>query len=252
MKETALKHHDLLSQNPGRIETIKPFTRYITHSLWLAVIGAAIFIFAGPLVGQWLALNLMSVEEFKPYRLAIHHLGTATLLVCLFLFQRRFLTKGMLVLGNSVRRPLLVGIAVVAALYLLTYVLAFILELPREQTMVQHYAGKTPFQVGVMILAMLIVVPVSEELGFRHFLLGLLPFNRSVLLGGIAVSLSSALFMYVHSYNHLPTMLLMFALGVVFAVARIVSGGMLAPVALHAFAVLLGLSIDALFYAGSG
>ncbi|WP_116826695.1 type II CAAX prenyl endopeptidase Rce1 family protein [Pseudomonas syringae] len=67
-----------------------------------------------------------------------------------------------------------------------------------------------------------------EEIAFRQFILGMLPFKQNFLVATVAVTLSSIWFMYAHlgRYDFWPTHALMLTLGMIFSVERIQTGGL--------------------------
>ncbi|WP_429569148.1 CPBP family glutamic-type intramembrane protease [Paraburkholderia sp. JPY419] len=80
---------------------------------------------------------------------------------------------------------------------------------------------------------------------FRHFLLSALPFRANRRIAAIAVVATSLLFSVQHRhYAYLSTYLLLFALGIVFARARIRTGGVALPIALHSYAMAFALVCD--------
>lgn len=97
----------------------------------------------------------------------------------------------------------------------------------------------------VLFLSMLLVFPpLSEELLYRHFLIRLFP-SRGRSWQCVAVIITAALFVLLHGqYKNWTSFLLLGCLGVIFDVARIASGGLLAPVLLHSFAEVAGMTSD--------
>lgn len=171
-----------------------------------------------------------------------HGLG-AMVFGFLLLAQRQWISKGLPIAGAVRRSDLLAGLGVVLLAYLTCYGVTIALEMPREQSMVLLFAGLAPVEVALVVTLLLTLPPLAEELLFRHFLLAAVPFNKSPVWSGVAVIGTATLFALVHQqYQNWPTLALMFVMGVILAVARIRSGGLLLPVILHSFAVALGLT----------
>nr|WP_080398351.1 CPBP family intramembrane glutamic endopeptidase [Burkholderia pseudomallei] len=86
--------------------------------------------------------------------------------------------------------------------------------------------------------------PIVEELAFRHFLLSVLPFRANRIAASIAVVATALYFSHVHDYQYWTTDAEIFLVGVLLAIARIRSNGLLLPVALHAYAIAVALLLD--------
>lgn len=98
--------------------------------------------------------------------------------------------------------------------------------------MASLYSLKTTAQNVVMVISLLALPPIVEELALRHFLLSILPFKANRKIAVVAVVTTTRLFSVQHRhYDNLTTYLLLFALGVVFAWARIRSNGIALPIA---------------------
>ncbi|MFI8383261.1 lysostaphin resistance A-like protein [Pseudomonas sp. NPDC079086] len=80
-----------------------------------------------------------------------------------------------------------------------------------------------------------VVAPVFEEVFFRFFLLRAFPYARSFNWALFSVIFTSLLFSAVHiHYSCAVSFISLFLMGVLFAYARILSGGLALPVLLHA------------------
>lgn len=85
-----------------------------------------------------------------------------------------------------------------------------------------------------LALTTVILAPLMEELIFRGFLLRAPLFERSTISALLAVGVSTFLFTIGHvNYSNIATLSTVFMFGLVFAVARIVSDGLLLPILLH-------------------
>ncbi|WP_073666340.1 CPBP family intramembrane glutamic endopeptidase [Pseudomonas aeruginosa] len=215
------------------------------------LIGPAVFYLYRCLVD--LLKSSVTPATFLAYDVLIAYLLPAAFLMGALLLHRA-LISGIDLLGRFTRRQAIIGAAAVLTAYLISAGLAEFTGLGREIGMIFLGFGKTAFQFQVFIAAVLILPPIVEEIAFRHFILSTLPFNRHRLVAVVAVIGSATFFMYAHvgAYNFWPTHALMFTLGVIFAVARLVTGGLLLPVALHCFAVATGLSLNYIWAALGG
>nr|WP_276616295.1 CPBP family intramembrane glutamic endopeptidase [Pseudomonas syringae] len=99
-------------------------------------------------------------------------------------------------------------------------------------------------QKALCLLMLVLFPPVSEELLYRHFVIGVFPLHHRT-WQWVAVLFTGGLFVVAHSqYDHWPTILLIAVLGVMFAIARVRTGGILVPVAMHCAAEVIGMSTD--------
>ncbi|PPS35862.1 hypothetical protein BVY12_11985 [Pseudomonas amygdali pv. morsprunorum] len=169
----------------------------------------------------------------------------AILLVAVLLLQKRLRPHNRL-LGTVKRRYLVIGLISVLAAYAASIGSSIFLGFGRELSMQGLGLGKSEPQYLLMIISLLILPPIVEEIAFRHFILGMLPFKQNFLVATVAVTLSSILFMYAHlgRYDYWPTHALMLTLGVIFSVARIQTGGLLLPVILHSAAVAIAVTAN--------
>ncbi|WP_244868142.1 type II CAAX endopeptidase family protein [Pseudomonas sp. Eqa60] len=150
--------------------------------------------------------------------------------------------------GRVIRHPLGIGAACMVAAYVLCGVAILMLGSPEEAFMAELLAGLNGWQTLIKIASLMVLPPIVEELFFRHYLLRLFPYENSQVWKWIAVIVSAAIFAGLHTqYGNGTTMALIFASGCIFAVARIVSGGLLVPILLHSMAEVLGMSLDTLF-----
>lgn len=165
--------------------------------------------------------------------------GLPALLLLGALLLHRKLIPSVSLFGRVHKKHLLIGLGAVLCMYIMSIGLSIGLGYGREFGMANLGFGKTAAQFQLMIVALLILPPIVEEIMFRHFLLGTLPFMRDRRTAIIATFASALIFMYAHfgAYSYWPTHLLMFSLGVLFAQARLRSGGLLLPVILHCFAI---------------
>lgn len=79
-----------------------------------------------------------------------------------------------------------------------------------------------------------VVAPIVEEVFFRHFFLRAFPYARSAGWAILTVVVTSIFFSAVHlQYTCIVSFVSLFLMGVVYAYARIFSGGLALPILLH-------------------
>ncbi|KVL32097.1 hypothetical protein WS98_21370 [Burkholderia territorii] len=162
----------------------------------------------------------------------------------MFVVHRQVWFPDLQFVGTWGRRDLVIGTTTLSALYFAVTALEYWMGQPREAIMASLYQFKTPPQIVVFVTALLVLPPIVEELAFRHFLLSVLPFRKNRIVAVIAVVTTALYFSHAHGYQHWTTNVEMFVVGVVLAIARIRSNGLLLPVALHAYTISLALVLD--------
>lgn len=106
-----------------------------------------------------------------------------------------------------------------------------------------HYARRTfgiaPVPIDVtdikLVVLTTLIAPFLEEVMFRHFLISIIPIDRSPWIAGMSVIITSALFSMAHVQylGTIPLVLTMFSMGLILGYARVISGGVLLPILLH-------------------
>jgi uncharacterized protein len=196
------------------------------------------------------AINLLLFALFDNpvtslYRTLLFFGPALIFFVAMFLMQKQFFFPDISFVGTHNRRWAVIGCIAVTAVYLVAYVVAYFLGQPRELYMVNLYAYQTPIQSVLLIFTLLLLPPIVEELVFRHFLLSTLPFNsKNVWISWIAVLATALIFVRAHSYIYWTSNSLIFALGLIFGFARVLSRGLLLPTLLHTYAIALGLACN--------
>lgn len=168
--------------------------------------------------------------------------GAALLLLAMWEYRQLGSIKALF--GHDLLHTLQLTAPLVVAVYLLmTFVEAGLGHGPGS-FMLKATAGLSAIQI-TLFFGMLIVFPaISEELLYRHFLIRLFPLNLRA-SQEIAVMVTAVLFMQAHGqYQHWTSYALMGCLGVILGLARIISGGMTAPVLLHGLATVMGITSD--------
>lgn len=168
--------------------------------------------------------------------------GAALLLLALIQFRNHGGIKALL--GHNTVRALRFGVPLIVVAYVVTTFLDVTLGFGREPFMENLLSKFSTAQI-ILFLSMLVVLPpLGEELLYRHFLIRLFPItSRS--WQWVAVIATAALFMLTHGqYKNWPSFLLLGCLGAFFGAARIATGGLVAPVLLHSFAEVAGMTSD--------
>lgn len=167
------------------------------------------------------------------------------LLVVLAALQYRRRGGLKVLLGHSALRVLPLGASLIIALYLLATLIEAALGQTQGPLMGHALHGLSAAQI-MLLFSMLLVFPaIAEELLYRHFLIGLFPLTQRT-WQALAVVVTTVLFMLQGQSLHWPSYALMGALGVILGVARITSGGLAAPILLHALASFMGMCSDLL------
>ncbi|TBN34961.1 CPBP family intramembrane glutamic endopeptidase [Pseudomonas sp. BGI-2] len=168
--------------------------------------------------------------------------GAALLLLALIQFRNDGGIRALL--GHNTGRALRFGVPLIVAAYVVTTFLDVTLGFGREPFMENLLSEFSTAQIILFLSMLLVLPPLSEELLYRHFLIRLFPItSRS--WQWVAVIAMAALFMLTHGqYKNWPSFLLLGCLGVIFGAARIATGGLVAPVLLHSFAEVAGMTSD--------
>lgn len=185
---------------------------------------------------------LRGVTQFNNQQLlnGIAYAGFALLL--LFYLQNRKHGFTRAFAGHTLRRPLRNGLLATTAVYVLCAVVMEVFDIPEESFMLSFFDGLDGSQVVLLCLSVVLFPPLAEELLFRHFLMRLLPWERSAVWKWLSVVVSTLLFAAIHiQYEQTITLVALLAVGGVLALARIASGGLLVPVLIHAAAEVLAL-----------
>jgi membrane protease YdiL (CAAX protease family) len=190
-----------------------------------------------------------ALPEATPYRTtAIHGAGLAwlTVMLAFTLMGSRSRLGDLTVRGSST--AWLIGLVAVAAAYGVKHAWSVFHGVPQEPFMATLYLGKSTLQVFVFLVTAVTIVPLAEELAFRHFLLGSLPYRRSKFWAATSAFGTALVFAAGHmpQYQYHSTEAFILLLGFMFAAARIATGGLVLPVVLHAEAAAIGLLLNEL------
>lgn len=180
------------------------------------------------------------------------HLVACAVIGGLYLFLRRNARAGHAFRGADFSgKALWLGLSSVVVVYLLAYNYAALVNQPPEPFMLQFMGllGAGSLADRVLLVGMVIVLaPLGEELAFRHFLLNLFPFKKP-LWRLAAIVVTALAFASIHlQYTFKSTVVLLFVLALMLAYARVKTGGLLVPMAMHACASTLALVLYPVFY----
>jgi len=225
--------------------TMEAKASYASRILPGLILGPAIF-FAYRAFTDYLkhAFDLVTLIAFA---VPILYGLPALFLIAAVLLQHR-LWPGFELVGRFNAKLLGLGVVAVVFTYFIEIAVVLHLGLGREFQMSMLGLGQTPVQYWLMIGSILVLPPIVEELAYRTFLLQALPFNKHWAVAA-ATLFSAGCFMWAHFdvYQLWTTHALMFALGVIFAVGRVITGGVVYSMILHSVAVACALILD---YAG--
>ncbi|MGG5288914.1 CPBP family intramembrane glutamic endopeptidase [Pseudomonas shirazensis] len=176
----------------------------------------------------------------------INSVGYAAIgLLVLLCLQYRKQGLRQVILGQHWRRPLLFGLIAMVGVYTLCALLMYLLQIPRESFMVHFYDGLSPARIALLCLTLVLFPPVAEELLFRHYVMRVFPLDRGRFWQWTAIVVSTLVFAALHNqYDNLITLITLVAVGLILAIARVASGGLLVPVLLHAAAEVVAISIN--------
>ena len=109
---------------------------------------------------------------------------------------------------------------------------------------------KTAVSSALLLAAVVIAAPLAEEILFRGFILA--GFRSDPLGDGAAVFLSTLLWAATHFQYDLFEMILVFLLGVIMGFAKIKTGSIYTPLAMHASVNLLTFVVTAAYLGSDG
>jgi len=208
--------------------TQSPYNLFKRLGMFVLAVGLYVL---GNLLAAVQAGALSGNAQFSNQQLlnGIAYAGVGLLLLYYLQNRRQGFTRAFA--GHTLQRPLRNGLLATTAVYVLCGVVMALFDIPDESFMLTFFDGLDRSQIVLLCISLVIFPPLAEELLFRHFLMRLLPWERSTVL-----------FAAIHTqYEQAITMMALAAVGFVLAVARIASGGLLVPVLIHACAEVLAL-----------
>jgi membrane protease YdiL (CAAX protease family) len=218
----------------------EPFATQWNLFLLLGLVVYGIYRLTLPMIA-----SQFSLQTRVGYDIPVNYGPSALLLSTMFFAHKRWCFPDIRFVGKIHVNFVFYGVLAVTAIYFVSGAAALWLEQPREPSMAMLYIFKTPTQNVAMIVSLLILPPIVEELAFRHFLFSVLPFKKNNLIACVAIVGTATYFTFVHfRYVYLTTFVELFAIGVVLALARIRSNGLVLSICLHAYAIALALICD--------
>jgi len=216
---------------------------------WIAFFGPAVYgayRFLVDIVVPLVVVGLDLRSIYGAYSIIFAYGPALVFLGAMFYVHRRVFFPDIQVVGTIKRPDIVAGVATITLIYLAGNALELLLQQPREQNMAGMFQSLTAFQIVVKTGALIVLPPIVEELAFRHFLLSFFPFRANSRIATLAVVATALYFSHVHTYQYWTTDVTIFLVGVVFAIARIRSNGMVLSIMLHAYAIAFGLAMDQL------
>lgn len=109
------------------------------------------------------------------------------------------------------------------------YQISLLLE--REPMLFMDSLAQTANPLWVLILAVVLIIPIYEELIFRGFMWSALVNSKLGIVGAILIT--SGVFAWVHFQYGVVELMMIFALALLFGMARLYSGSLKLPIFLH-------------------
>lgn len=109
------------------------------------------------------------------------------------------------------------------------YQISLLLE--REPMLFMDSLAQTANPLWVLILAVVLIIPIYEELIFRGFMWSALVNSKLGIIG--ASLITSGVFAWVHFQYGVVELMMIFALALLFGMARLYSGSLKLPIFLH-------------------
>lgn len=213
------------------------------YSWWRRSLIGITALFLALTIQTWIFM-VVGKDEWNSLWLMLAHGGMAVALLLLAAVQLRSSGGLLMLLGHDIGRACKIYLPIVIVIYVVCTSLDVGLGYGRETFMVSFLGGLSALEKLLCLVMLLALPPLSEELLYRHFLMRLFPLN-SRFWQWVAILSTSVLFMLMHSqYTHWPSFALIGALAVLFAFARVRTGGILVPVILHSFAEVCGMLSD--------
>lgn len=177
------------------------------------------------------------------YAFAVILAPSLVLMLAGFWAWRRWFSHKPALVGDAGWRDVVRGIGLVLLIQALAAAISVFLDMPPEPFMTALYTGKTPAQIVVMVICVLIWAPLIEELAFRHFLIPRIDDQPRGWRMAFLIAFSALCFAALHmmQYHHLLSFLALFGWGLVLGYYRWRTGGLLLPMLLHAFVSSIGL-----------
>lgn len=193
-----------------------------------------------------MVIVLQSFPNMPTNQQNINSLGLAGIgLIALLYLQHRKQSLREVVMGQQFLRPYLYGLGAIVIIYGLCAAWMYLLNVPRESFMVHFFDDLAPGQIALLCATLILFPPVAEELLFRHYLMRLFPLDRGPGWQWAAIVVSTLLFTASHiQYDNYVTGFTLLTASLVFGISRVLSGGLIVPVLLHASTEVIALILN--------
>lgn len=197
---------------------------------------AAVVIAAGAYKLLHYMASFIMLNGYWDHSLFLQHGAILLLLGIVMPVYLRFV--GPLPLGKIKHCGALWHVLAVVALYTGEWLFEKVTGVPQEAFTATIFA-KPAMGIISTCLVIFLIAPINEEIIFRGLILNVFTLGgRWVFWLGALVS--STLFMLMHGqYQHISTLVELFAVGMIFCSARRHSGGLLLPALLHILAAVI-------------
>lgn len=205
-----------------------------------------LFIHRAWLFNNSIKLFSISVSPFENSYYVYQWGFFACVTVLLLVVHKYLFCKNIKIIGDFKFKYLLIGIISLSIGLAVITLIELLLKQPIEPSM----KGVNLFSLPIsIVLSLLLLVPIYEEIFFRHFILATLPFKINKWLTVLVISITSLLFCIVHKqYIYLTTYLWLFFVSIVYCLVRINSNGLLLPILLHSYTIFLVLLLSYFLY----
>ncbi|MBD8495534.1 CPBP family intramembrane glutamic endopeptidase [Pseudomonas syringae] len=215
---------------------------------WRRRIAMLLLAIASGLATQAVLMTIVGASGWTGLQLLMIGSVQATVLLAVAIFERRHSGGVRAVMGHDVAATFKRCFPWLVVSLLLCTGLDFALGYKSEPLVTTHGLKASMAQRVLIFTLVLTVLPLIEELLYRHFLIRLFPVEQRVWRYA-AILATSALYLFVHQHQPHWTGVLLFSLiAVILAYARIRSAGLLAPVLLHSSVLAMGMVRGLLVY----
>lgn len=152
----------------------------------------------------------------------------------LFVVQQRKLYPDMSFNGTFSRSDYQICLVILLVLMALFTLFSAMFNLSEETFLRDLFENNGQLDTIFICISAVILSPILEEILFRHFILAMIPYNLGGKWAAYAIIFSSLLFALSHiQYEHTFSLIFIFIIGIILALARIISQGLLLPILLH-------------------
>lgn len=194
---------------------------------------------ASPLTARIFGLPTASTLD----RIMISYGLNSVFLILMFFIHRRTTSLEIKFAGDIKTNTIPTGMACITAIYIADYFARKLLNQPREPSIDSLLKINSTCELMALVLTLLILPPIVEELTFRHFLISLFPYRSNRYVAALAAFVTSAYFSFCHSYQNTETYILIFIIGIVLSIYRILTNGILTSMFLHSYAICMSILV---------